>query len=165
MEIALRLPILSDAKAILKWENNPDNWGVSDNSSPYSLKDIVQLIESFQSSKNPTQLRFIIYSSEILLGAVDIFDINYENKSGAIGILIAEDEFRRKGYAAQALNLIEAEAKKLGINRLSALIHSENEQSRKLFEKMGYLIKSNGEIGQETNSIEVEKWVVKKDLH
>jgi RimJ/RimL family protein N-acetyltransferase len=160
MEIALRLPILSDAETILSWENNPENWEVSDNSSSYSLQDILQLIQSFQNVENPSQLRFLIHSGETLLGAVDIFDINYENKSGAIGILISESEFRRKGYASQALKLIETEAQKLGLNRLSALIHSENEQSRKLFEKMGYLIKSNGE---ETNSIIVEKWV-KKEL-
>jgi RimJ/RimL family protein N-acetyltransferase len=163
MEIALRLPILSDAETILSWENNPENWEVSDNSSSYSLQDILQLIQSFQNVENPSQLRFLIHSGETLLGAVDIFDINYENKSGAIGILISESEFRRKGYASQALKLIETEAQKLGLNRLSALIHSENEQSRKLFEKMGYLIKSNGETGEETNSIIVEKWV-KKEL-
>ncbi len=163
MEIALRLPIISDAEAILSWENNHENWEVSDNSSPYSIEDILQLIESFRDTDEPSQLRFMIHSGELLLGAVDIFDINYENKSGAIGILIAEREFRRKGVASAALDLIEGEAQKLGIDRLSALIHSENEQSRKLFEKMGYLITSNGEMREETNSIVVEKWV-KKEL-
>lgn len=163
MEISLRLPIISDAETILSWENNPENWEVSDNESPYSLEDIVQLIDSFQNAEHPTQLRFIIHSGKILLGAVDIFDINYENKSGAIGILIAEREFRRKGYASRALYLIEEEALRLGVDRLSALIHSENEQSRKLFEKMGYLIQLNSKAGKNTNSIVVEKWV-KKEL-
>ena len=162
MEIALRLPQISDAETILSWENNPDNWDVSDNDSPYSLGDMVQLIDSFQNSKNPSQLRFIIHSNENLLGAVDIFDINYENKSGAIGILIAEHKFRRKGYASKALQLIEFEARKLGLNRLSALIHSENEQSLKLFEKMGYLIQSKSEVGSKKESIVVEKWVKKE---
>lgn len=162
MDIAIRLPIISDAETILSWENNPDNWEVSDNDSPYSLEDIIQLIESFQISQNPEQLRFIIHSNDILLGAVDLFDINYENKSGAIGILIAEDEFRRKGYASKALELVEIEAINLGISRLSALIHSENIKSRKLFEKMGYLIHSKSENGDQTDTIVVEKWVEKE---
>ena len=162
MEIALRLPLISDAETILSWENNPDNWEVSDNDSPYTLEDITELIKSLNSSDSPKQLRFVIYSESILLGAVDIFDINYENKSGAIGILIAEEEFRRKGYASKALALIEDEARKLGINRLSALIHSENEKSQKLFEKMGYLIHSKSETGDKTNTIVVEKWVKKE---
>ena len=162
MDIALRLPRISDAVTILSWENNPDNWEVSDNDSPYSLEDIIQLIESFSHLEQPEQLRFIIHSEDILLGAVDIFDINYENKSGAIGILIAEEEFRRRGYASIALELIEVEARKLGVNRLFALIHSENEKSRKLFDKMGYLIASNSETGDETNTIVVEKWVKKE---
>ena len=89
MEIALRLPKISDAETILNWENNPDNWEVSENDSPYNLEDIIALIKSFQTENLPSQLRFIIHAEEVLLGAVDIFDINYENKSGAIGILIA----------------------------------------------------------------------------
>lgn len=162
MEIALRLPVINDAETILSWENNPENWDVSDNDSAYSIEDILQLIESFKNSIKPEQLRFIIHSEDILLGAVDIFDINYENKSGAIGILIAEEEFRRKGLASKALSLIEDEARKLGINRLSALIHSENEKSRKLFEKMGYLIRSKSKAGDQSNTIVVEKWVEKE---
>ncbi|MDG1334170.1 MAG: GNAT family N-acetyltransferase [Crocinitomicaceae bacterium] len=162
MDIALRLPQISDAAAILSWENNPDNWDVSDNDSPYSLEDIIRLIESFQSTERPQQLRFIIHSKDILLGAVDIFDINYENKSGAIGILIAEEEFRKQGYASKALELIEAEARKLGIHRLTALIHSDNVKSQKLFEKMGYLIDSKCKSGDQTNTIVVEKWVEKE---
>lgn len=163
MSIALRLPILSDAEIILAWENNPENWGVSDNDSPYSLDDIVQLVTSFQNVTKPSQLRFIIQFNEILIGAVDIFDINYENKSGAIGILIAEEEFRRKGFASDALKLLEQEAKNRGIDRLIALIHRENVKSRNLFEKMGYLPQSIDDKEIESNAIVVEKWV-KKEL-
>ncbi|PIE87461.1 MAG: GNAT family N-acetyltransferase [Bacteroidetes bacterium] len=159
MDVSLRLPILSDAPTILSWENNPENWEVSDNDSPYIIEDIEQLILSFQDVKSPSQLRFMICKSETLLGAVDIFDINYDNKSGSIGILIAEEEFRRKGYAAKALELVEAEAIKLGVNRLKALIHTTNTKSRKLFEKMGYRISSELD---KTNAIEVEKWVGKE---
>lgn len=161
MGVILRLPILNDAPTILSWENNPENWEVSDNTSPYSIEDIEQLILSFQNHKEPSQLRFMICKDEILLGAVDIFDINYENKSGSIGILIAEDEFRRKGYASKALQLIELEAQKLGVHQLKALIHTKNNKSRNLFEKMGYLILKD-EKGQQTDTIEVEKWVRKE---
>jgi len=159
MEIALRLPEISDAKTILSWENNPDNWEVSDNDSPYSLQDIVSLIESFQKDKKPSQLRFMIHSGDLLLGAVDIFDINYENKSGAIGILIAEEEHRRKGYASEALKLVENEALKLGVYRLAAVIHTKNTKSRKLFEGMGYLVQSESVEGNTNDTILVEKWV------
>ncbi len=161
MEITLRLPILSDAETILSWENNRENWHVSDNDSPYSLEDIIELILSFQTSEKPEQIRFIIHSEELLLGAVDLFDINYENKSGAIGILIAEQEFRRKGAATMALDLIENEALKLGIERLTASIHSENVQSCALFGKMGYLIVSNEKM-KDAQIISIEKWVKKE---
>ena len=59
MEIALRLPILSDAATILSWENNPENWDVSDNDSPYSLEDIINLINSFHGVEKPEQLGFL----------------------------------------------------------------------------------------------------------
>lgn len=163
MEISLRLPILSDAETMLVWENNPVNWEVSDNDSPYILEDMIDLINSFNDLHLPPQVRFIICANELLLGAVDIFEINYENKSGAIGILIAEDEFRRMGFASKALELVELEAQKMGIDRLYASIHLENTKSRKLFEKMGYLISSNQTDRRKIDSINVEKWV-KKEL-
>lgn len=162
MEVTLRLPILADAQTILAWENNPENWEVSDNDSPYSIEDIETLVQSFYGAERPSQLRFMICLGDHLLGAVDIFDINYEFKSGSIGILIAQDEFRRKGYASRALERVEEEAKKLGIFQLKAVIHTNNRGSRNLFEKAGYTMTFNDKNEHTNNSIEVEKWVGKE---
>lgn len=163
MEISLRLPILSDAETMLSWENNPVNWEVSDNDGPYALEDMIYLINSLDDLNEAPQVRFMICSNDLLLGAVDIFEINYNNKSGAIGILIAEDAFRRKGIASRALELVEVEARKFGIDRLYASINSENIGSLRLFRKMGYLISSNDSDRTNGNAINVEKWV-KKEL-
>lgn len=162
MDISLRLPILSDAEAILSWENNPLNASDPDNFAPYTMLDIIDHIHSFENVDRPEQLRFIIHSKDALLGAVDIFDINYENKSAAIGILIAADSFRRKGLASKALYMVESEARKLNIDRLLASIRLDNLRSRGLFEKLGYQLASNSEQTK-MESIVVEKWV-KKEL-
>lgn len=160
MEISLRLPQLSDAGIILEWENNPENWAVSDNDSTYELGDIEDLIQSFYADSKPLQLRYLICSPTELLGAVDIFDINYENKSGAIGILIANSDSRRKGIGTIALALLEARVAKLGLTKLIATMHQGNAASRRLFEKAGY--KRVGRPEQEMNEqdlILVEKWI------
>lgn len=160
MKITLRLPQLSDAETILAWENNPENWDVSDNDSPYSLSDIEELIASFQTFKQPTQLRFIICSDNHLLGAVDLFEINYEIKSAAIGILIADFAFREKGIATEALNLIEIEAKRFNLQRLHASIHIGNTASRRLFEKAGYkFVNTVDHVNEQSDLILVEKWI------
>ena len=160
MEISLRLPEMNDAKMILAWENDPENWAVSDNEGEYELGDIEALITSFHSEKKPTQLRFLICSSTELLGAVDIFDINYENKSGAIGILIAKLTDRKKGIATTALQLMEHKAIGLGLAKLVASMYTRNTASRRLFEKVGYkMVKLPRQVSNEQDLIEVEKWI------
>ncbi len=160
MDISLRLPELSDAKIILAWENDPENWAVSDNEGEYELSDIEALIESFHSEEKPLQLRFLICSPTELLGAVDIFDINYENKSGAIGILIAKLTDRKKGVATTALRLMEQEARALGVDKLVASMYTINTASRRLFEKAGYnMVKSPRQVSNEQDLILVEKWI------
>lgn len=160
MEIALRLPELTDAKMILAWENDPENWAVSDNEGEYELEDIEDLIQSFHADEKPTQLRFLICAHGELLGAVDIFDINYENKSGAIGILIAKLTHRKKGFAGTALRLMEHEAIRLGINKLLASMYTRNVASRRLFEGAGYkMVKSPIKVRNEQDLILVEKWI------
>ena len=43
-EIYIRPVNHADAELILDWENNEENWSVSENDSPYSIGDIIVLI-------------------------------------------------------------------------------------------------------------------------
>lgn len=134
----LRLMRLADAPTVLEWENNPENWEVSNNDSEYSLEDIEQLAIASTNIVSTNQQRFIIDLDGDPLGAVDLFLIDFEEKVAGVGILIAKYENRKKGYALKALLLVEEVAKRLGIDILECSIHKENSASIRLFEKLNY---------------------------
>lgn len=135
---------IPDALTVMHWENNPANWDASDNKSEYALYDIVRLIEELRDVRRAKQARWIICdtSTDDLIGTVDLFEIDFEKNEASVGVLVAEPANRGKGIASIALNLIEQEALKLGLIRLTCIIHPHNLASVRLFEKQGF-----GKIG------------------
>ena len=59
-KIYLRALEPSDADTILRWENNPDNWSVSNTLVPFSRKLIEDYVRSAQDIYSVKQVRFII---------------------------------------------------------------------------------------------------------
>ncbi len=157
--IYIRQVTIDDAKNILDWENNEENWGVSENDSPYTLYDIIVLIGELQNVVNAKQGRWMICLKENnqAIGCVDITGIDFETGVGDVGILIADKSFRKKGYASISLEQIEKEAFNLGLDKLTCSIHSSNIASINLFLKSGYM-----EIEKEKIGIRFfEKWLKK----
>ena len=71
---------------------------------------------------------------------VDLYDVDFEKGSAYVGVLIAEKQQRKKGFARQALLSIAQYAKKeLKLVKLKATIQSRNEASIALFESLDYL--------------------------
>ena len=95
----------SDTVAVMIWENNTDNWEVSENNSSYTLCDINRLVTNLEDIRTAKQARFIICLSEddSPIGTIDLFSIDFDLKTASIGILIADIGNRRKGYALESL--------------------------------------------------------------
>lgn len=155
--ICLRPMNLSDVDDVLRWENNPDNWHFSNTDSPYSKADIIGLVEEL-SKADAGQQRFIICddTTERRIGALDLFEIDRETKTGGVGVLIAEKEDRLKGYAKKALELLEIECSGYGVNKLMASVHNWNESSLNLFRSAGFQ-----EVDMEKDLIKFEKCLKK----
>lgn len=138
--IKLRALEPSDADLIFKWENNPSNWKVSGTLLPFSKHLIEQYVNSAQDVYAVKQLRFIIESIDGKpLGAIDLFDFDSVNQRAGIGILIADNAERGKGYAKEALNLfIEYSFNHLMLHSLFCNIMENNTVSLNLFEGAGF---------------------------
>jgi diamine N-acetyltransferase len=132
---------IPDALIVMNWENNPANWDASDNKSEYQLFDIVRMIEENQDIQRAKQARWIICdsTSDKQIGTVDIFDINFDEKEAFVGVLIAEKENRQKGLASIAIELVENEGVKLGLERLKCVVHPGNKASVQLFKKREFV--------------------------
>lgn len=139
--IKLRRVEQKDVFHLMLWENNPDNWRVSGTEIPFSLDEINLYIEQAQNYRSSGQLRLIIETldSKHTLGCLDLFEMQFKHKRAGVGILINDKEHRNKGYAKEALFLVEEYVKNMfGFQQLFANIQEDNSTSIVLFSQLGY---------------------------
>ncbi len=142
--LKLRAVEPEDAALIHKWENNTENWQVSNTKVPFSFHTIKQYAE------NPShdiyenlQLRLIIERKKDTkaIGALDLFDFDAFNQRAGIGILINDTEDRGKGYATDAIGIIKYYAFNfLHLKQLYCTIGEDNPKSLKLFQQCGFSV-------------------------
>ncbi|MEN9400629.1 MAG: hypothetical protein RL632_1732, partial [Bacteroidota bacterium] len=59
-KVFLRAVEPADATLLMLWENDTENWKVTDTEVPFSLHGIMQLIDQQQDLRATGQLRFVI---------------------------------------------------------------------------------------------------------
>lgn len=139
-KVSLRAVEPTDLEILLRWENNPEYWRVSNTLTPFSKELLEQYVNSAQDIYTVKQIRLMIDETESgkTVGAIDIFDFEPRHQHAGTGILIDAD-FRKKGYAQAAIQLTKKYALNVvGIRNLSANILEDNEASIRLFEKAGF---------------------------
>lgn len=149
-KIHLRPLNMDDLSFLDQIENNPIYWSLSDTKESFS-KDL--LIDYIKASDLPIsevgQQRFVVARpDDSAVGFIDLFNFNYLHRRAGVGIII-EKEFRTKGYATQALELLcQYALKELKLYQLFANILEDNNESIAFFEQFGF-----------------EKTAVKRDWH
>ena len=146
--ILLRAMEPSDIDNLYMWENDPENWFVSQTRAPYSKHILSQFIEeSHKDIYEIRQMRLMIVLKntsgieQLEVGAIDLFDFDPFHRRAGIGILVARKEIRRQGIASEALALlIDYSFKVLGLHQLYCNIAKGNEASCNLFIKSGFEI-------------------------
>ena len=139
--IYLRTIEPSDAAIMLQWENNPENWAVSNTLVPFSEHLILHYVNSAQDIFETKQLRFIICLKENdkPIGTIDLFEYDPLHRKAGVGVLIDEISERNNGYADEAVKLmIKYGFNRLNLHQLFCHIFESNEHSVKLFEKNGF---------------------------
>lgn len=138
--IYLRNVLASDVLNIFEWENNPENWEVSNTEKSFTREEIEEFVSEPQDINLNHQLRFIICINETNtpIGCIDLFEYELE-KSVGVGILIAEKAYRNKGYATEALKLlIDYCRNELRVVHIFCNIFINNKPSIRLFESCGF---------------------------
>jgi diamine N-acetyltransferase len=146
--ISLRALEPNDIDVLYKWENDIENWRVSNIQTPFSRHTLQQYIETaHQDIYSVKQLRLIIELSlstadeKMAIGCIDLFDFDPKHLRAGVGVLIAEKTERGKGYASDALLLLINYAfDVLNLHQLYCNISAENEASILLFQKHGFQI-------------------------
>jgi diamine N-acetyltransferase len=130
-----------DLDVLYRWENDSSLWHYGNTMAPYSRFSLKKyLSESRLDIFQSRQLRLVITlkPARIAVGTVDLYDFDPMNKRAGIGILIDKD-YRRRGLALQALNLLEEYAFRfLMMKQLYAFVPEKNEASIELFKSGGF---------------------------
>jgi diamine N-acetyltransferase len=134
-----------DLDLLYQWENNPDIWAVSGTLAPFSRFVIEQYLTiSHQDIYTSKELRLMIdlkngNESFKSIGCIDLFDFDPKNKRAGIGILIGDNKERRKGYAAEAVEVvIDYCFNILDLHQVYCSVIADNQDSMALFRKLNF---------------------------
>lgn len=141
-KIRLRPLEIIDLDILYTWENNLENWKVSDNLTPFSRFYLEQyILNAHNNIYQDSQIRLIIENFiPEPVGIIDLYDFDPHHRRAGVGILVGQ-RFRRKGYASDALNIIIKYASEtLNLHQLYCSIEHGNAMSLDMFLKSGFVI-------------------------
>jgi diamine N-acetyltransferase len=142
-EISLRALEPEDLELLYEWENNASYWTISNTIVPFSKYTLKRYLEDSHKNIYETgQVRLMIghIPDNATIGTIDIFDFDPFHKRAGIGILIANERYRRKGYASMAIKcLIDYCFSILMLHQLYCGILANNCESIDLFKKLGFV--------------------------
>ena len=132
-----------DADFMYEVENDVEAWRYSDTIAPLSRRILRDYALTYEADPfTAGQLRLIITEKEngTPVGIVDLYDVSQRHQRSFIGIYICE-AFRKKGYAAETLDLIEDYAHNtLHLHQLGSKVEAGHETAARLFHSKGYEI-------------------------
>lgn len=141
-DIRLRALEPEDLELLYEWENTVDYWAISNTITPFSRYTLKLYLENSHKNIFETgQLRLMIdhIEDKTTIGTIDVFDFDPYHKRAGIGILIANESYRKKGYAAMSLTcLINYCFRTLQLHQLYCNILSSNTESIHLFKNQGF---------------------------
>jgi len=142
-DIRLRALEPEDLELLYLWENNLSYWILSSTVVPFSKYTLKLYLENSHKDIYETgQLRLMIehIADNATIGTIDIFDFDSFHKRAGVGILIANEDYRRKGFATMALKcLIGYCFGTLQLHQLFCNILANNCESMELFKKNGFV--------------------------
>lgn len=142
-ELIVRAVKALDFDFLYKLENDETYWHLSDSNRTFTAKELQDFISRAQQPILLTkQFRYIIeIENRGQIGCIDLFDFDPINKFVGVGIIIHDENYRRKGYAKGALFLIETYVREvLDCNFIFAYVLEDNKASVSLFKAMNYLV-------------------------
>jgi len=141
--IKLRALEPEDLELLYEWENNEEYWTISNTVTPFSRYTLKLYLENSHKNIFETgQLRLMIDHTDDkkTIGTIDLFEFDPFHKRAGIGILIADEAYRKRGFAKMSLTcLIKYCFKTLQLHQLYCNILANNQESIELFEKHGFI--------------------------
>lgn len=138
-KVKLRATEPEDIELLYEWENDVDNWFVSDTIAPYSRHQLMEFVKNNNDIYSALQCRFMIDDHKgQSVGCIDIYEFDPKNHRCGIGVLISPQS-RGVGFGTEALSLaLDYCFETLSVHSVFAYILSDNAPSIKMFEALGF---------------------------
>lgn len=133
-----------DVDVLYSWENDTGLWRVSGTMAPFSRHSLMRFIEEQQYDIYASRQQRLVIETDIdnqpvVVGAIDLFDFDPQNLRAGVGVVISA-EYRERGYAKDALNILERYATQvLHLYQLWCGIGADNKASIRLFQSAGFV--------------------------
>lgn len=127
-----------DADTYIRWLNDK---AVAENYAQYSesvstAKDLKWL---FEPESGFQRYAMVLNDGDVLIGSISLHNINHLNRTAFIGIFIGEEEYRSRGYGAEAIGLIlEYGFKTMNLNNIMLSVHEDNHAGISCYKKVGF---------------------------
>ena len=130
---------IDDAEKYVKWMNDfkvTDRINASQN--VVTLENEKDWIEKNSGIVN-YQFAIVKQENDELIGNCSLFDLNFINQIGTVGIFIGDEENRNKGYGTEALKLLISYGfNHLNLNNIMLTVYSFNENAIACYKKVGF---------------------------
>lgn len=139
--ITLRALEPSDVELLYQWENDTAVWKVSNTFAPLSKFALANYIKSADSDIWESKcLRLIIEDeNKQAVGTIELFDFEPYHSRAGLGVMIYDNENRRKGTAKMAVELFcQYATNELGLSQVYVNIAESNKASLNLFDKLNF---------------------------
>ncbi len=142
-ELIVRAVDSSDFDFLFKLENDKAYWHLSGTKKSFTARELMDFIQGAQQPiLLSRQFKYIIEIQDYgQIGCLDLFEYDPFNQHIGVGIIIYDENYRRKGYAKQALLLLESYLREvLYCKSIFARVLQNNEASISLFNEINYIV-------------------------
>lgn len=137
--LTLRAVEPADADMMFRAENDESNFTYGTYTAPYSRESLLEYALAYRAEPLETgELRMVVDMDGFAVGILDLYEIDAVAGHAFVSIFILP-EYRRRGYALEALDLAARYASEiLPLTSLGVRVAGNNKGSLALFRKAGY---------------------------
>lgn len=158
MQITIRKFTETDILNKIRWINDPENNQYLHYDLPLEYEKTMKWFSI--AKERSDRYDAVIEVDGIAVGLIGLLEIDLRNRKAEIYIALGEREYRGKGVAVAAVQLLMNKAfNELGLNRVYLYTERENLPAQRLFEKCGF--RQEGLLLEDLiyNGRKVDRWL------
>jgi len=140
--VRLRLVEEEDLPLLVAWRNTPSIWNCFFNKFPLSMAGQKGWFANLVADQSEQLFMICKVEDHVPVGTIGVDHIDFANQSAEFGnMLVGEQEYRGKGYAAEATEILLFYCfLRLNMNRVYLKVYAGNAEAIKLYERCGFKV-------------------------